>query len=196
MSKEKLTAVQKRHLLEATQEGLRLDVLDVEDYKHILLVFMGATVRSALERAIEELKKKGVPDASPSHDTPGSHASPEDASARPPVTNPFPDLDPDAYKDDEPFTVTGRLAVGEPATPADRFVVGDVVKIKSDYALVVYVYDDGDFAAISRTGFWALGCKEHAEPTHFRMEISAIFEALKHAEEQEEAIRRMERADG
>ena len=105
-----------------------------------------------IDRLIEKLEdaEKKKADASPSHDPP---ASPDDASARPPVTNPFPTLDPDKYKDDEPFTVTGRLAVGEPATPADRFVVGDVVKIKSDYALVVYVYDDGDFAAISRTGF-------------------------------------------
>ena len=63
---------------------------------------------------------------------------------------------------------------------------GDVVRIihegePDEYGVVVYVYDDGGFSAISETGFWALCERTHYEKTGKSIDISAIYKALKEA---------------
>ena len=71
----------------------------------------------------------------------------------------------------------------EGLTPND---LGAIVKIrdnnKVDYGVVFYIYPDGSFSAMSRTGFWALAERTNWERTGRKVDLSYIYKALEDAE--------------
>lgn len=77
---------------------------------------------------------------------------------------------------------------------AEEPKLGDVVRILNtgepdEYGVVVCVYGDGDFAAISENPhkFWALCNRARWEPTGRSVDLAVIFDALKEIREEEEA---------
>ena len=60
--------------------------------------------------------------------------------------------------------------------------LGAIVKIRNgdkvEYGVVFYIYKDGSFSAMSKTGFWALAERTNWERTGHRVDLSYIYNAL------------------